>query len=67
MKKYLNFFHRLHDKDTFTGTGIGLAICSKIVENHGGFITADGQFGKGSVFNIYSPVTSKEVRKFLKE
>lgn len=48
-------FQRLHDK-RFKGTGIGLAIVKKIVENHYGFITADGKVGEGCVFTIYIPV-----------
>ncbi len=49
-------FQRLHGKDDYSGTGIGLAICSKILENHHGFINADSEAGKGSVFNIYVPL-----------
>ncbi len=51
-------FQRLHGKDEYKGTGIGLAICKKIVENHQGIITASGKINKGAVFNIYMPVDS---------
>jgi signal transduction histidine kinase len=48
-------FKRLHTRDTYPGTGIGLATCQKIVENHQGLITAEGHVGQGSTFYIYLP------------
>src|SRR6185369_9313372 len=52
-KQIFELFQRLHTKDQYPGTGLGLAICKKIAENHGGFITADSQEGKGAVFNVF--------------
>ncbi len=48
-------FQRLHDKSQYSGTGIGLAICKKIVDNHKGFIYAEGNPGHGSKFSILLP------------
>jgi light-regulated signal transduction histidine kinase (bacteriophytochrome) len=49
-------FQKLHNKDEYEGTGIGLSIVKKIVENHNGIVTATGQLNKGATFDIYIPV-----------
>ena len=49
-------FQRLHGKNQFAGTGIGLAICEKVAINHGGAITARSQPGQGATFKVYLPV-----------
>jgi signal transduction histidine kinase len=48
-------FQRLNSKHEYAGTGIGLALCKKIIENHDGFITAKSEPGKGSTFLVYLP------------
>lgn len=53
-------FQRLHGKDIFPGTGIGLAICKKIIDNHQGHIKASGAIGKGALFTIFIPDFSPE-------
>jgi signal transduction histidine kinase len=53
--KIFQLFQRLHDRSHYSGTGIGLAIVKKIIENHNGFITASGEPDNGAVFDIYLP------------
>ena len=54
--KIFEVFQRLHGRETYNGTGIGLAIVKKIVENHNGYITAKGELDKGATFDIYIPL-----------
>lgn len=56
-EKIFEIFYRLHEATEYKGTGIGLAIVKKIIENHGGIITASSKLNKGTIFNIYIPVT----------
>jgi PAS domain S-box-containing protein len=53
--RIFELFQRLHSRFEYEGTGIGLAICKKIVQNHKGFIYADGKPGLGASFVIYLP------------
>jgi light-regulated signal transduction histidine kinase (bacteriophytochrome) len=54
-EKIFVLFNRLHNKNEYEGTGIGLAICKKIVDNHRGFIFATGKLDAGATFTIYLP------------
>jgi signal transduction histidine kinase len=58
-KKYLEkifvIFQRLHGKLEYSGSGIGLAVCKKIVESHNGYLTGDSSEGNGATFTIYLP------------
>lgn len=54
-------FKRLNDKERYRGSGIGLALCKKVVTNHGGVIAANGKEGLGAQFYIYLPPTQKGV------
>ena len=51
-----SIFKRLHDVEDFPGTGIGLAICKKIAENHFGTIRAEGLENVGASFILYLPI-----------
>jgi len=55
-EKIFNMFQRLHSKETFEGTGIGLAIVKKIVEKHNGIITVSSREGEGTTFILVLPI-----------
>ncbi|MBT6596438.1 MAG: hypothetical protein HOB34_10100, partial [Nitrospina sp.] len=48
-------FERLHGRNEYEGTGMGLAICRKIMENHGGTLLVDSQLGQGACFTVTFP------------
>lgn len=56
-EKVFGFFYRMsHSEVNYKGNGIGLALCKKIVENHGGIVTVDSEIDKGTTFKIILPV-----------
>ncbi len=56
LSRIFQVFQRLHGRNEYEGTGVGLAICRKITERHGGTITAQSRIGEGATFVVILPV-----------
>ena len=64
-EQVFDMFRRLHVNKDYEGTGIGLALCKKIVEKHHGFISAESQPNVGSVFTVTLPVEQKAMQPLI--
>jgi PAS domain S-box-containing protein len=64
-EKIFDLFERLHTRTEYDGTGIGLAICRKIVEQHNGTISATGLLGEGATFTIVLPLKHKRLSTYV--
>lgn len=61
LAEVFEMFRRLHSADEYPGTGIGLALCAKIAERHGGRINVESTLGHGSTFRVFLPVPADAV------
>jgi len=58
-ERIFHVFQRLHTRDQYSGSGIGLAVCQRIVQRHGGVLTVKSVLGEGSVFSFTLPKERK--------
>jgi light-regulated signal transduction histidine kinase (bacteriophytochrome) len=62
-ERIFGLFQRLHGRQQYEGTGIGLAVCRRIVERHGGRITAEGRLGDGATFRLELPMRHDNMKE----
>src|SRR5690606_20347109 len=61
--RIFDMFARLHGKTQYSGTGMGLAICKRIVTSHGGTISVESELGEGSIFLFSLPAVREGVER----